>query len=61
MLKEQRVITQLLLAVLQDAGFALAGSGAIREHGLTSRRTADVDLFTPFDDFDRLMPPLPTP
>lgn len=47
------MITKLLLAVLQDAGFALAGSGAIREHGLTSRRTADVDLFTLLDDFDR--------
>ena len=27
-------------------GFALAGSGAIREHGMTQRPTNDIDLFT---------------
>lgn len=27
-------------------GFALAGSGAIREHGIIDRPTEDVDLFT---------------
>jgi hypothetical protein len=27
-------------------GFALAGSGAIREHGVIDRPTEDVDLFT---------------
>ena len=45
--EEQRRITRLALeAVGDDAGFALAGSGAIREHGLIDRPTEDVDLFT---------------
>ncbi|MCX7523261.1 hypothetical protein OSC27_13365 [Microbacterium sp. STN6] len=39
-------MTRLLLSIVGDAGFALAGSGAIREHGVTSRPTEDVDLFT---------------
>lgn len=44
--EEQRRITRLALeAVGDDAGFALAGSGAIREHGLIDRPTEDVDLF----------------
>jgi len=42
----QREVTRLLLSVVDGAGFALAGSGAIREHGVTSRPTEDVDLFT---------------
>lgn len=45
-LEHQREVTRLLLSVVDDAGFALAGSGAIREHGLTTRPTEDVDLFT---------------
>lgn len=45
--EEQRRITRLALgAVGDDAGFVLAGSGAIREHGLIDRPTEDVDLFT---------------
>lgn len=45
--EEQRRITRLALeSVGEDAGFALAGSGAIREHGLIDRPTEDVDLFT---------------
>lgn len=36
----------VILGVTQEDGFALAGSGAIREHGLTDRPTQDVDLFT---------------
>lgn len=35
----------LLLSAIGDAGFALAGATAIREHGLTARPTQDVDLF----------------
>ncbi|MBA8988977.1 hypothetical protein FHW23_000209 [Curtobacterium pusillum] len=38
------------LSATMPRGFALAGSGAIREHGLTKRRTADIDLFTPLAD-----------
>lgn len=45
-IEHQRDVTRLLLSVVDDAGFALAGSGAIREHGVTSRPTEDVDLFT---------------
>ena len=45
--EEQRRITRLALqAAGQESGFALAGSGAIREHGLIDRPTEDVDLFT---------------
>ena len=44
---EQRRITRIALeAAGPEAGFALAGSGAIREHGFINRPTADVDLFT---------------
>jgi len=42
----QAQVTILLLEALGNAGFALAGSGAIRAHGLTNRPTHDVDLFT---------------
>ena len=44
----QREVTRIALEGL--AGFALAGSGAIREHGLTERPTEDVDLFTSSQD-----------
>lgn len=43
--EQQRRVAQLLLEVIGDAGFALAGASAIREHGLTDRPTHDVDLF----------------
>lgn len=44
---EQRRITRIALeAAGPEAGFALAGSGAIREHGFINRPTEDVDLFT---------------
>ncbi len=39
-------ITALLLDTLGDAGFVLAGAGAIRAHGLIDRPTYDIDLFT---------------
>jgi hypothetical protein len=42
----QRHVTTLVLDHIGSAGFALAGSGAIREHGITDRPTNDVDLFT---------------
>jgi len=42
----QRHVTTLVLDHIGSAGFALAGSGAIREHGITDRLTNDVDLFT---------------
>jgi hypothetical protein len=45
-LEQQRAAAALILDVISDAGFALAGSGAIREHGLSGRPTRDVDLFT---------------
>lgn len=43
----QRDVASLLLLVIGADGFALAGAGAIREHALTDRATADVDLFGP--------------
>lgn len=42
----QRHVTTLLLDHISTMGFALAGSGAIREHGITQRPTNDIDLFT---------------
>lgn len=45
-LREQRAVTELLLASIGRYGFVLAGSGAIREHGLINRPTEDVDVFT---------------
>jgi len=45
----QRQVTALVLGRIGPAGFALAGSGAIREHGITDRPTHDVDLFTTTD------------
>ena len=42
----QRDVTRVALAGIERAGFALSGSGAIREHGIINRPTEDVDLFT---------------
>lgn len=42
----QRDLTRIALTALEGHSFALAGSGAIREHGLVDRLTHDVDLFT---------------
>ena len=52
----QREITKVALSLIADSDFALAGSGAIREHGLINRPTEDIDLFTTDMDsshFDR--------
>lgn len=52
----QREVTRIALAGVESAGFALSGSGAIREHGVIDRPTEDVDLFTTDQDpeqFDR--------
>ncbi|MEO7420862.1 MAG: hypothetical protein ABIU87_00515 [Ornithinibacter sp.] len=45
-LEQQRAAAALILDVTSDVGFALAGSGAIREHGLLRRPTRGVALFT---------------
>lgn len=45
-LEAQRQITAIALHTIEGAGFALAGSGAIREHGIIDRPTEDIDLFT---------------
>lgn len=42
----QQHIARLLLDAVADAGFALAGAGAVRAHGVITRPTYDVDLFT---------------
>lgn len=44
----QRNVTRIALTCVD--GFALAGSGAIREHGVLVRPTEDVDLFTTSQD-----------
>jgi hypothetical protein len=46
----QRDVASAVLAVLVPRRFALAGSSAIREHGIIHRRTADIDLFTSSTD-----------
>lgn len=48
----QREVTRIALARAAESGFALAGSGAIREHGVTDRPTEDIDLFTMAQDID---------
>lgn len=47
---DQRTLAEVALAILGRRGFALAGSGAIREHGLTTRPTEDIDLFSSSQD-----------
>lgn len=42
----QRELTRVALDALNGRAFALAGSGAIREHGIVDRATQDIDLFT---------------
>lgn len=44
--EHQRAATSIMLDAMRGQGFALAGSGAIREHGVIARPTEDVDLFT---------------
>lgn len=43
----QARVAQLALAAAAGQGFALAGGNALVAHGLLSRPTEDVDLFTP--------------
>jgi hypothetical protein len=45
-LELQREVTRIALEASGSSGFALAGSGAIREHGVIDRPSEDVDLFT---------------
>lgn len=45
-MSEKREVTRIALSGIAGFGFALAGSGAIREHGVIDRPTEDVDLFT---------------
>jgi hypothetical protein len=42
----QREIIKLISPQLWESGFVLAGSGAVREHGLIDRKTQDIDMFT---------------
>ena len=42
----QRHIAKIALNAAPHAQFALAGSGAIREHGFIDRPTEDIDIFT---------------
>ena len=45
-LQFHRTVTRVALEASASSGFALAGSGAIREHGVINRMSQDVDLFT---------------
>jgi hypothetical protein len=45
-LELQREVTRIALEASGSSGFALAGSGAIREHGVIDRVSEDIDLFT---------------
>ncbi len=42
---EQEHLAKVILSIIGPHGFALAGSGAIREHGLINRPTEDLDMF----------------
>lgn len=44
----QRRVAKALSDEIGEQGFALAGSGAIREHGLIDRPTEDIDMFTEY-------------
>lgn len=44
--ERQRAVAALILNAISGDDFALAGSGALREHGLIDRPTHDVDVFT---------------
>jgi len=43
---DQRKLVRVVTAIISEQGFALAGAGALMEHNLVDRVTADVDLFT---------------
>lgn len=51
-LEEQRTLSRIALDAIGCKGYALAGSGAIREHGLTHRPTEDIDLFSTIEYLD---------
>lgn len=42
-------VARLVLTAIDDHGFALAGSGAIRSHGIIDRATQDIDAFRPYN------------
>jgi hypothetical protein len=44
--KFQEEIARVALAAARDHGFALAGGNALAAHGIISRKTEDIDLFT---------------
>ncbi|RRD46790.1 nucleotidyl transferase AbiEii/AbiGii toxin family protein [Arachnia propionica] len=50
---QQRELARIALTRIAEAGFVLAGSGAIREHGVIDRPTEDIDLFTMTQDNDK--------
>jgi Nucleotidyl transferase AbiEii toxin, Type IV TA system len=45
----QAEVARIALAVAGPHGFALAGGGALVAHGIVSRATEDIDLFTNID------------
>ena len=50
MIGYQARVARVALAAASDYGFALAGGQALIAHGVVSRPTSDIDLFTDRDD-----------
>lgn len=48
----QRAVTTSGLLAAREFGFALAGAGALIEHGIASRRTDDADWFSTMENAD---------
>ncbi|MEC5149908.1 hypothetical protein [Cryobacterium sp. GrIS_2_6] len=48
----QRAVSMSGLRAAREFGFALAGSGALIEHGIASRRTDDADWFSTMENAD---------
>lgn len=46
----QRRVARICLQACEQAGFLLCGGSALREHGITTRPTEDIDLFTNHND-----------
>lgn len=55
-LQFQREVSKILLEQLNQHGFVLTGSGALREHGLIDRPTQDVDMFTEMSSAEQFKP-----
>lgn len=55
----RREVARIMLGALQDTDFVLTGASALAEHGIITRPTRDVDLFTVGDEGQRVPDALP--